>query len=267
MYTLDLWDLVPASTTIDYGDGDPVMVPAGALAGTIAALHAQIVNGKPTIVICRVSTGALDLSAPDARKFPGFEANPPDNPDPPEPGSAIGWSTSTGERYLDVRTATRDAWAPLMFKRFDLAKQIGCDGVDPYRNDVPASNSGFQLDEPGLISQLSWYERVATEAHTLARELSVGMHGGYTITGFPDQLADNFDWLMIERCGENLDCDFAKPFISAEKAVFAIDYDTDFEGTPQSTTAICMEQVNSQLNDGLIKDAALSNTLRMQCVP
>src|SRR5882724_5160561 len=51
MYDLDLWSLVPAPTTLDYGDGDPVAVPAGAMAGTIAALHART---PPAIVICHV---------------------------------------------------------------------------------------------------------------------------------------------------------------------------------------------------------------------
>src|SRR5262245_50972397 len=58
MYDLDLWALVPAQTSIDYGDSDPVTVPAGALAGTLAQLHAR--TPRP-IVICHVETGLLEL--------------------------------------------------------------------------------------------------------------------------------------------------------------------------------------------------------------
>ena len=56
MYDLDLWSLVPSQMTLDYGDGDPVTVPAGALAGTIAQLHART---PATFVICHVETGLL----------------------------------------------------------------------------------------------------------------------------------------------------------------------------------------------------------------
>ena len=73
MYDLDLWALVPATTMLDYGDGDPVTVPAGVLAGKIAELHARTPR---TVVICHVDTGAIRLSDPDARKFPGYEASP-----------------------------------------------------------------------------------------------------------------------------------------------------------------------------------------------
>src|ERR1051325_10200690 len=48
MYDLDLWAVVPSPTMLDYGAGEPVMVPAGKLAGTIAQLHARTPS---TIVI------------------------------------------------------------------------------------------------------------------------------------------------------------------------------------------------------------------------
>src|ERR1700759_4663614 len=40
MYDLDLWSLVPSQMTLDYGDGQPVTVPKGALPETITQLHA-----------------------------------------------------------------------------------------------------------------------------------------------------------------------------------------------------------------------------------
>ncbi|MGE0550985.1 MAG: endo alpha-1,4 polygalactosaminidase [Kofleriaceae bacterium] len=278
MYTLDLWDVVPAATTMEYGDGDPVAVPAGSLATAIAELHARMVDGKPTIVICRVSTGAIDLGEPDARKFPGFEASPPDRPDLPAPGSVIGWSTfdsdgmttNPSQRYLDISATNRDMWSALVFKRLDLAKQIGCDGVAPTYNDVPPNpnvptdpgDAGFAFP---IQDMTSWYASVAEQAH--ARELSVGMVGGYLYIGQTDELDDDFDWLMIERCGEFEFCDNARPFITSMKPVFAIDYPTDEFGDPQSTETVCGRQGLALLNDGLIKDLALSSALRAPCVP
>src|SRR3954463_10476443 len=64
MYTLDLWDAVPAATTLDYGDGAPLAVPAGKHPGAIAELHART---PPAIVVCQIGTGAIRLTDPDAK--------------------------------------------------------------------------------------------------------------------------------------------------------------------------------------------------------
>ncbi len=259
MYMLDLWALAPA-TTIDYADGDPVTVPAGPLAGKIAELHARA--SKP-LVICRISTGALRLTDPDARKFPGYEATPPDRPTAPAADSVIGWSTGTAdERFLDIRAASRSTWVSIMWKRFDLAVQLGCDGIEPDRNDVAVSDPGWTMTPD---DQRTWFEEVARQAHQ--RELSVGMVNGTTIPGQVDSLADNFDWMLVERCGEYDDCDTTRPFINLQKAVFAIDYQTDIDGNPLSMTSACMHHQLAMINEGLIKDTALSSAYRAQCVP
>jgi Glycoside-hydrolase family GH114 len=275
MYDLDLWSLVPSSTTIDYGDGDPVAVPAGALAGTIAWLHARTPS---TIVICHVDTGALDLTLPDARKFPGYDPDPkkiPTNPDDPDntvpdtvkgnplPGSVIGWHFGTNtKRWLDVREASRAKWIDIMFKRFDLARSIGCDGVEPDHNQVYNFPSGFS---PIALESISWYIEVARQGH--ARMLSTGMRNGDMV---PDQLdmgAPQFDWLMLDRCGEQMICDEARPFINAQKAVLAIDYNINGEtGDTQGATVVCDQQEAAMIVDGIYKDLALTSKVRTPCV-
>lgn len=263
MYDLDLWALVPSPATIDYGDNDPVTVPAGALAGTIAQLHART---PPTIVICHVETGALDLTLPDARKFPGYRADMkyPDDPAAPDPGSVIGYRVgATTKRWIDIREASRAKVIPIMFKRFDLAKQIGCDGVDPDRNQVYQFPSGFS---PSPFDSYSWYAEVAKQGH--ARMLSTGMKNGHTLPDQPDMMADKFDWMMIERCGEDQLCDTSRPFINLQKAVFAIDYDIDITtGDPQPSTVVCAQQTLAMIADGIIKDASLTSKVRTQCIP
>ena len=257
MYDVDLWALTPA-TTIDYGDGDPVTVPAGALAGMIDALHARTPR---SVVICHVDTGAIRLGDPDARKFPGFEASPPDRPTPPKAGSVIGWSTTdVTERFLDLRPAARAMWSAAMWKRLDLAKQIGCDGVEPDRNDMVMSDPGFTID---ITEQTSWYVEVAAQAHM--RMLSAGMKGADQIPGQTDALADDFDWAMPERCAEFMGCDNLRPFINAHKAVFSIDYSTDIDGAPQTPSLLCSRL--GLIQDGLVKDAALTSAFRQQCTP
>jgi hypothetical protein len=258
MYTISLWDAVPAATQLDYGDGAPVTVPAGVLHDAIATLHATT---PPTVVICRVDTGAWEATRPDAGKFPGAGAALPDRPTPP-PG-VIGWSASRpDERFLDIRAASRGSWAPLMWKRLDLAKQIGCDGVMPDRNDMATSDPGFVI---GIDDQDSWFREVATQAH--ARALSAGMKNGNTIPGLVDSLSDTFDWIVIERCGEYQDCDSARPFVNLHKAALAIDYLPDADGNGVAAVIACARQMTDQVQDGIVKDPAVTSAARTQCTP
>lgn len=267
MYDLDLWALVPSETMIDYGDGEPVMVPAGALAGRITQLHART---PPAIVICHVETGILDLALPDAKKFPGFKSDPatiPDNPVNPEPGSVIGWRVGTSmKRWLDIGAASRAKWIEIMFKRFDLARQIGCDGVEPDRNLAAefAALTGFAVSP---MDSYSWFDEIAKQGH--ARKLSTGMKNGHTFPSQPDMEADNFDWLMIEHCGEapTPNCGLSRPFIERQKAVFAIDYDHNLDGTEQTSSELCAQQRMAMIADGIFKDVALTSMVRTSCNP
>jgi hypothetical protein len=263
MYDLELWALVPSPTVLDYGDGAPVTVPAGSLAGTIAMLHGR---SPRAVVICHVETGALELDRPDAAKFPGYDADPskiPNNPTPPSPGSVIGWSVaSPAKRWLDIREASRSRWISIMFKRFDLARQIGCDGVEPERNQNAQFTTGFPITG---ADSYSWYDEIARQGHQ--RMLSTGMKNGTSLAGQVDHTAAEFDWLMIERCGEDDDCDSTRPFVNLQKPVFAIDYDTDLQGAPLPAATLCGRQQTAQIVDGLIKDTALTRTVRTPCSP
>lgn len=255
MYDLDLWALVPTATTLDYGDGTPVTIPAGALAGTIAQLHART---PATIVICHVETGALETNRPDAAKFPKAAIGGA------VPGLPLG-------KFLDISEVGRTKWMSIMFKRFDLAKQIGCDGVEPAHNDVASYISGFTIPTE---ESYSWYAEVAKQGHM--RMLSTGMKDGDLLGGQIDMEADKFDWLMTERCGEFELCDNARPFINLQKAVFAIDYNFDsgddsvvppVAPKPQGSALVCMRQGLSMIADGLYKDVPLTKAVRTQCEP
>lgn len=256
MYVLDLW-AVSTATTIDYGDGSPVTVPAGPLAGKVAEL-----KGRGSKVICRVGTGAIRLTDPDAAKFPGASGTPPDRPTAPAAGSVVGWSTGDPmERYLDVRAASLTLWSSKMWKRFDLAKQLGCDGILHDWSDVISGDSGFPIV---VADEQAFGTEVAKQAHD--RLLSSGMHNG-TTNGLIDPFAMEFDWLFLERCGEFGDCGLARPFVNLRKAVFAVDYTTDFDGAPQSMSTTCMAQQAGMIDDGIVKDPILSSAFRYQCVP
>jgi hypothetical protein len=268
MYDLDLWALVPSPTTLDYGDGKaPVTVPAGKLAGTIAQLHARTPS---TIVICHVDTGILDLTLPDAPKFPGYNADPAMIPDQTAPaaGSVIGWHVGLSmRRWLDIREASRAKLVPIIFKRFDLARQIGCDGVDPDFNQAAAFSS-FTGFSPTAFDSYSWHDEIAKQGHD--RLLSTGMKNGDLIMDQVDKAAGTFDWLIIERCGELQTCDVVKEFITMQKAVFAIDYDHDSINDPpqaQASSGVCQGQTRGNIIDGIYKDVELTSKVRTQCVP
>jgi hypothetical protein len=253
MYDLDLWDVATA-TTIDYGDGAPVTVPAGPLAGKVAELHAR--TPRP-IVVCHIDVGAIALDDPDASKFPGFEATPPDRPIAPKPGSVIGWSTiEPTKRFLDLREASQALWSATMAKRYDLAKQLGCDAVEGDYNDQVGQDTGFAITPPDVVAA---YTSFAAEVHT--RELSAGQKNGNLLT---PGLVDLFDWMLIERCGEFDDCDTARPYIDQNKTVFALDYVRDADGGVDLTIA-CSRYPHALIREGLQKDVPLTSTVRMEC--
>ena len=261
MYMLDLWDVVPASMQLDYGDGDPVTVPAGSQAGAIAALHATTPG---TYVFCRISTGALELSRPDARKFPGWKSGLTTCPPSTAPLGVIGAAiTAPDECALDFSAAKVDTWSAIMAKRLDLAAAIGCDGVVGDRNDIAAYDTGFAL---GPNDELAWYEKIIDATH--ARLMSAGAKDGDEVPDFPDMLALDADWFVIQRCAELQTCDAARPFINQHKDVFAIDYQLNAgAGTGVDPAIGCPRQQNAQISDGLVKDEKLSSAYRVQCTP
>jgi hypothetical protein len=255
MYDLDLFDLAPAGSRLEYADGGVVEVPPGPLAGMVGTLHARV--PRP-VVICYVDTGAYEHYRPDARRFPGHRdrvAALPDRPHRPEPGSVIGWDTGwDGERWLDIRASARTAFAEVIWARLDLARRIGCDGVEPDQNNPLGNDPGFAVT---LADQRSWYREVAAQAH--ARGLSVGMKNGHDQPGSAAALADAFDWALPEECAEFDECAELRAFTERGKAVFAVDYKGSID--PE---AACRVHRGLGL-DGLIKDEPPTGAFRRKC--
>ena len=125
-----------------------------------------------------------------------------------------GWS---GERWLDIRKAAWPKFAPIVWRRLDLAKSLGCDAVEPDQNNPVGNNPGFPIT---LADQKAWYLEVARQAHL--RGLSVGMKNGIE-TVDADTVAA-FDWALNEECFQYHECDLMKPFVDAGKAVFQVEY-------------------------------------------
>jgi hypothetical protein len=240
--------------TITYADNTTVTVPVGALAGAVASI-----KGAGAVLVCRVDSGAIRLTDPDAMKFPGFDGPPNDRPMDPAAGSVVGWSVfvDPNTRYLDLRTAGRAMWQPAMFKRFEYAKSIGCEGIDAAWIDQ--ADPGFPLVVAGSENDVTlYYADVVADLH--ARELSAGFHAS-TPQGklFTSQFAQSYDFAVTERSAEFDEFDTTRAFNQAGKAEFAIDYvddmdrDLDLENEGISFTGGCTKM--SIVQDWIHKEA------------
>ena len=213
MYDIDLQDAVPAATTITVPGFGTVRYPAGENAGVIDRLHAA---GKT--VICYLDSGAWERYRPDAALFPGTPGWKSGDPASDVILRNTGWA---GENWLDIRPAQWSKFAPIIWARFDLAAQIGCDGVEPDQNNPFGNNPGPRITK---ADQKAWYLEVARQAH--ARNLSVGMKNGVETTDA--QTAAAFDWNLNEECLYYEECDTLSPFVDAGKAVFLTEYTDDW---------------------------------------
>lgn len=158
---------------------------------------------KGKVVICYMSAGSYENWRPDAAQFPASVL-----------GNSNGWA---GEKWLDIRQIA--LLKPVMTARFDLAKQKGCDGIEPDNIDGYTNKTGFPLTG---ADQIAYNKFLAEEAHN--RGLSIGLKNDIDQTV---QLQPFFDWALNEQCFQYNECDTYKPFLDAGKAVFNTEYSLD----------------------------------------
>lgn len=177
---------------------------------TIAALQAA---GRR--VICYFSAGSYEDWRPDKDAFPSsVRGKPLDN-----------WP---GEWWLDVRAPeVREA----MKKRLDLAREKGCDAVEPDNVDGHQNDTGFALTKADV---LSFNRFLVAEAH--ARGLSIGLKNALDLV---TELQPEYDWALNEECLAFNECTLLKPFIDAGKAVFHVEYVDQQSDGPAKKTSVC----------------------------
>ncbi len=153
------------------------------------------------IVVCYFSAGSREAWRPDADRFPTPIVGHPlaDWPD---------------ERWLDIRRL--DLLGPPLLARLDLARDRGCDGVEPDNVTAFENDSGFPITAADQLAFNIW---LARQAH--ARGLSVGLKNNLTQVA---ELEPYFDWALNEECFQYDECDALLPFIAAGKAVFGVEY-------------------------------------------
>jgi len=218
-YDVDVYD-------IDLFDND---------APTIARLHAA---GRA--VVCYFSAGSGENWRDDYSRFlPSDLGNPLDM-----------WP---GERWLDVNSATVRA---VMADRLTLARDKGCDGVEPDNVDGWTYDTGFGFAANDQIVYNTW---LADQAH--ARGLRVALKND--IDQIP-QLVSDFDFTVNEECDTYNECNTLQPFIAAGKPVFNAEYATSLAAANNRAATRCPQARQENLRT-LILPRELDDRFRVSC--
>lgn len=164
-----------------------------------AIIQALKKNGKK--VICYFSAGTLENWRPDAPEFPREAiGNPLEN-----------WE---GEYWIDVRNSKVKE---IMARRIQLAKEKGCDGIDPDNTDFYLYDTGFPLTERDAINYYKFISRTARELG-----LKVGLKNSGKI--LKDVLED-FDFVVSENCFKYQECGLYTQAIPYGKEVYDVEYE------------------------------------------
>lgn len=164
-----------------------------------AALFAELKAGGH-IVVCYFSAGTYENWRPDAGQFP-----------PSALGKNVdGWP---GEKWLDVRSP---AVRKIMRARMTMAKNKGCDSLEPDNVDGYSNGNGFGLT---AANQIEYNKFLAAEAH--ARGLSIGLKNS---TDLVSSLVGDFDFAVVEQCYQYNECSAYAPFVAQNKAVLIAEY-------------------------------------------
>lgn len=191
-------------------------------------------------VVCYFSAGSYEAFREDKDKF-----------SPEDIGNTLdGWDD---ERWLDIRSSNVHS---IMLERLDLAKQKGCDGVEPDNMDGYMNSPGFNLT---ASDQLAFNRFIANEAHN--RGLSVGLKNDLDQI---NELVDYFDFAVNEQCFEYSECNSLLPFVNNGKPVLNAEYLSKYVTDETERNALCNESVNMQFST-LVLPLDLNDEFRYSC--
>jgi hypothetical protein len=192
-------------------------------------------------VICYFSAGSYEEWREDAEDFPVETLG--DDLD--------GWA---GEKWLDISS---DAVRPIMINRLELAKQKGCDGVEPDNVDGYDNDTGFDLTSN---QQLSYNLFLADEAHK--RGLSIGLKNDLSqIT----DLESYFDFAVNEQCHMYKECNYLNQFIYNKKPVLHAEYEDKYKNNTNGARDILCQDSHVFGFNTLILPNLLDDTFRYSC--
>lgn len=162
-----------------------------------------------------------------------------------------GWE---GEKWLDISNPKVES---IMLKRLDLAKEKGCDGVEPDNMDNYSNDTGFSLT---ANDQLKYNKFIANEARK--RGLSVGLKNDVDQI---KELEPYFDFSINEQCHIYNECENMKPFIDANKPVFNIEYAQKYIDNNNSERDLMCKKSKELKFQTLILPMNLDDSFRISC--
>ena len=165
-----------------------------------SASTVQDLHDAGRAVVCYLSAGSWEEWRPDARDFPASVK-----------GADNGWP---GERWLDIRRLR--VLGPIMQARLDLCADKGFDAVEFDNVDGYQNRTGFPLTAD---DQLRYNVYLANQAHR--RGLSAVLKNDL---GQVRDLLPYYDVALNEQCFQYDECNRLRPFVSAGKAVFTVEY-------------------------------------------
>jgi hypothetical protein len=188
MYDIDLFDTTPAQI--------------------------QALKDEGRIVVCYFSAGTYEGWRGDWKvHFPVVGEDSYSGNEKPFAGNMADWD----ERWLDIREI--DLLAPIMRGRLQLAKDNGCDAVEPDNVDAYTNGDETLLALTGS-DQLKYNRWLADEAHAVG--LSIGLKNDVDQL---EDLVDDFDWALNEQCFSYDECQgYVDHFVAQGKAVFGVEY-------------------------------------------
>jgi hypothetical protein len=192
-------------------------------------------------VICYFSAGSYEEWRSDANNFPKESLG----------NNLDGWED---ERWLDIR---HEAIREIMKERLDLAKEKGCDGVEPDNVDGYSNNTGFDLTSD---DQIQYNKFLANEAHQ--RGLSIGLKNDLDQIEILEQF---FDFAVNEQCHEYDECALLQPFVVHSKPVFNVEYaDQYVNNTNEARDTLCND-ANIENFRTLVLPLLLDDSFRYSC--
>ncbi len=232
--------LVPAGTSLN--DSYDVAIYDVDLFDTSEATIQKLNVADGRKVICYFSAGSYENWRDDEASFSGNEL-----------GSTLdGWPD---ERWLDIRSSNVHR---IMQERLDLARDKGCDGVEPDNMDGYLNDPGFNFT---ASDQLAYNRFIANEAHK--RDLSVGLKNDLDQV---EALVDYFDFSVNEQCFEYDECGLLAPFIDAGKPVLNAEYPADdWLDDANEINQLC-NQANALQFSTLVLPLDLDDSSRHSCL-
>ncbi|KAJ9651970.1 hypothetical protein H2201_009248 [Coniosporium apollinis] len=116
-----------------------------------------------------------------------------------------------------------------MVERMRLARQKGCDAVDPDNVDGYSNENGLDLTEQDAIDYVNFLSQQATSLN-----MSIGLKNAGEII---PQVLNATHFSVNEQCVEYSECDTFAAFVQDEKPVFHIEYPSDAPSIQSSTVS------------------------------